>query len=116
MDLLFECFSRDEFYENFQKKADLRWDDESEQYLILIEAPGFSKDDIKIEADNTGLSIKGEIKDEYLKKAFNKTELNYVFRKNDLDIETVKAEFKNGILNIKVKKIKNKTLKIIEIL
>lgn len=92
-------------------------------YNIEMDVPGFSKQDISIEANNGYLTITAEKKEDGIDE-----EKNYVRRERmygkyqrsfyfgDLNEDEIKAEFKNGTLSIMVpKKEKLETKKSIEI-
>lgn len=92
-------------------------------YHIEMDIPGFSKKDISIEAKNGYLTITASKENEE-----NDEEKNYVRRERsygryersfylgDLDDENIEAEFKDGILKIKVpKKEATENKKFIEI-
>jgi HSP20 family molecular chaperone IbpA len=98
-----------------QEQGNVEWDKENEEYNITISVPGFNKEEIKITVDSKGLIITGEIKDEKIKTQLGERKISYVFSKYDLDPESVKAELINGILSIKLKKLKDKNSKVIEI-
>ena len=79
-----------------------------EEYAISIEVPGVAQKDIKLEiADNT-LTIRGEKKQEKEEKEKNyyRMERSYgAFQRvlslpGDADQDSIKATFKNGVLNI----------------
>ncbi len=83
-----------------------------DQLEISAELPGLSKDDVKISISDSILTIKGEKKSEAKKENENyfRTERRYgklerSFRlPTKVDNEKVKAEFKDGILNIMLPK------------
>ena len=94
-------------------------------YHIEMDVPGFDKSEIKIEAKNNYLTItaekNNEVNEDDEKKNYIHRERYYgkyqrSFYLEDLDQEKVSAEFKNGILKIKVpKKEENEDKKYIEI-
>lgn len=94
-------------------------------YHIDMDVPGFDKSEIKIEAKNNYLTItaekNNEVNEDDEKKNYIHRERYYgkyqrSFYLEDLDQEKVSAEFKNGILKIKVpKKEENEDKKYIEI-
>lgn len=91
--------------------------------IIEAELPGMKKDDIKISIENDILTIKGECKKEEKKKSHNyRTEERYhgVFQRSftlptSANPEKVKAEFKDGILEIVIAKREEARPKIIDI-
>ena len=84
-----------------------------ESYTIELSAPGFNKDDFKIELDNFNLSVSLE-KDNNLDDTnhYNKKEFNYSSFKRSFklakfsDIKKINASYVNGILSIQIAKTK----------
>ena len=84
-----------------------------ESYTIELSAPGFNKDDFKIELDNFNLSVSLD-KDEKLNDTinYNKREFNYSSFKRSFklakysDIKKIDAAYVNGILTIQIPKTK----------
>ena len=124
-------FFRDDFFDrkdrmNFNlMKTDIREDDKS--YLLEVDLPGYSKDDIKIDITDGYLTINAKVD-----KVDNDSSKNYVRRERftgevsrsfyvgeDIKEDEVKANFKNGILTLEVPKVsledKKKDKKYIEI-
>ena len=87
-----------------------KWDEDKDQMLIMIEAPGFKKDDIKIEANGDLIEIYGEISDEGLKEIFS-NKFSYNIKRDDLDTNKVKAKLEDGILKIIIPKKEEKKKK-----
>lgn len=112
---LFDSFFNDGYFNSYQKPAYMEWDEENNKGIISIEAPGFSKDDIKIESDSDGIIITGEVKDEAMKNRLRQASFSYVLRRNDIDPKKVNAKLENGILTIDVHKAKDKLSRVIEI-
>jgi HSP20 family molecular chaperone IbpA len=69
-------------------------------FIIKIETPGVEKEKIDITVENSLLKVKVENK---------KT---HSFNIKDLDINTIKANYNNGLLCIEVSKEKGKTKKV----
>jgi HSP20 family protein len=77
-------------------------------YLIKAEIPGVKKEDIKINVQDSVLTIQGERKSEKEEKdkKFHRIECSYgsfmrSFRvPDDADESAIKAEFKDGMLNV----------------
>ena len=124
-------FFRDDFFDrkdrmNFNlMKTDIREDENS--YLLEVDLPGYSKDDIKIDITDGYLTINAKVE-----KENNEDKKNYVRRERftgevsrsfyvgeNIKEEEVKASFKNGILTLEVPKLsledKKKDKKYIEI-
>lgn len=93
------------------------------QFLITAELPGMNKDDIDISLDNGRLSISGERKFEKEEegKKFHRVETQYgSFNRSfqlpdNIDEESIKATYENGLLNISLDKSEDKVKKKIEI-
>ena len=122
-------FFRDDFFDRKERlnlmKTDIREDDKS--YLLEVDLPGYSKDDIKIDITDGYLTINAKVE-----KEDNEDNKNYVRRERftgevsrsfyvgeDIKEDEVKASFKNGILTLEVPKLsledKKKDKKYIEI-
>lgn len=89
-------------------------------YILEIDVPGYSKDDIKIELENGYLTVtaeKVENKDEEDKKShyihkerfYGKCSRSY-YAGEDVKEEDIKAAFKNGILTIEFPKEKEEKI------
>ena len=93
------------------------------EYILSFALAGFSKDDVSVSLDNRTLTIKGEKKDpelpegaEYLHKGIAARKFTDIFTLPEF-VEVIGAEFKDGILDIKLEKQipedkKPKTIKI----
>jgi len=81
-------------------------------YVITAEIPGLSKDDVNIEVKENTLTISGEKKDitEEKDTKYHRVECQYgkfersFFLPTNVDAESIKANFKNGQLEISVSK------------
>ena len=88
--------------------------DRDHDLLIRAELPGIDKDDIEITVAGEYLTIeaKRESSEEEKKKTFYRSELSYgrmvrtIYLPAEINAEKVKAELKNGILEIKLPKIR----------
>jgi HSP20 family protein len=111
------------FTENFYPRIDIS--EEKENLNVTAEIPGVSKENIKITLQDNILTIEGEKKKETENsdKNFHRTERVYgSFKRSftlpsEVDSEKVDAKFENGILNIHLNKLeqKSKTGKTIEL-
>ena len=97
------------------------YDEDGIAYMEIAVA-GFSRDEIKIMVDNDTLTIKGEKKEVEAPKSRNYVKRDIAKRNFEksynlmFPVETVDAEFENGILKIKiVPHAQKKELKEIEI-
>ena len=84
-----------------------------ESYTIELSAPGFDKDDFKIELDNFNLSVSLDIdgkKNEsiqYIKREYNYSSFKRSFKLAKYsDIKKIDASYVNGILTIQIPKTK----------
>ncbi len=83
-----------------------------DKYKIKAEFPGIPKDDIEINVSDNVLTIKGEKKQEKEEKDANyyRTERVYgLFQRQlvlppDVDADKIKANYKNGVLEIEIPK------------
>ena len=124
-------FFRDDFFDRKDRmnynlmKTDIKEDDKS--YLLEVDLPGYSKDDIKIDITDGYLTINAKVE-----KEDNDENKNYVRRERftgevsrsfyvgeEIKEDEVKASFKNGILTLEIPKLsledKKKDKKYIEI-
>lgn len=83
---------------------------EKEELLFELSAPGFTKEDIKVEVENGVLTINGEHKAEqesndrsYFRREFTFGSFKRSFNLPDeYDMERISAKYENGILRIAV--------------
>jgi molecular chaperone IbpA len=80
------------------------------EYILSFALAGFSKDDVSVSLDNRTLTIKGEKQDaklpegaEYLHKGIAARKFTDIFTLPEF-VEVIEAEFKDGILDIKLEK------------
>jgi len=80
------------------------------EYILSFALAGFSKDDVSVSLDNRKLTIKGEKQDaelpegaEYLHKGIAARKFTDIFTLPEF-VEVVGAEFKDGILDIRLEK------------
>lgn len=93
------------------------------QFEISAELPGMKKEDININLDNSRLTISGErtFKEEEEGKTFHRVETSYgSFNRSlqlpdNVDENSIKASYKDGLLNITIAKSEDKVKKQIEI-
>lgn len=94
-------------------------------YHIEADIPGFKKEDIKVECEDGYVSISAEKNDEheenddkkYIKRERNYSKITRKFYVGDIETDKIKAEYKDGILNVTVpKEEKLSSKKSIEIL
>lgn len=117
---LFDDFFDDDFFRGKEKnlmRTDIRTNDN--EYILDIDLPGFDKDNIDLSLRNGNLIIKAKCEtnndaneDKYIRKERFYGECSRSFYVGeDIKEEDIKAEFKNGILKIRIPKIEeNKEL------
>lgn len=118
MDLIPRRFYLDDIFDDFissKREQNMKCDiyEKNGSYHIEMDIPGFSKEDIKLEAKDGYLTISAEKNNETNEEDNDK---NYIRRERvygkyersfylgDLDQDKIDAEFKNGILKITVPK------------
>lgn len=92
-------------------------------YLIKADIPGVKKEDVKVSVQDGMLAIRGERKHEKEEKdkTFHRIERSYgsfmrSFRlPDDADVSGISAEFKDGMLNVTVKKSSSVKSKAVEV-
>ena len=117
MDLIPRRFFLDDFFDDFGRnnmtnnlmKCDIYEKDNC--YVIEMDAPGFTKEDININVDNGYLTIsssKSEEKEDnsknYIRRERRYGSYERQFYIGDIDEANIKATFQNGILQINVPK------------
>lgn len=112
---IFDRFFDDQLNVDTNTNASYSYDDENKEHVITVLAPGFKKDDIEIEVDNSGLIISGEIKNDNTKNKIHRSKFNYVMRKKEIDPDSIQGSLEDGILEVKFKTDKERSSKIIKI-
>jgi HSP20 family protein len=92
-------------------------------YLVEVELPGLTKDDVKITMENNILTIKGEKKSEQEEKrgSYHRTERVYgsflrsFTLPSSVKSEKIEAHYKNGVLTITLPKVEEAKPKAIEV-
>jgi HSP20 family protein len=106
-------FFRGDVYDASSFTPRTRITEDKDNFYINLEMPGVPKENVKIEVENRMLSIKGE------KKAQSKTEeSNLIMNEivfgefcrtftlsNDIKIDSIGAEFKDGMLTVTLPKL-----------
>ena len=97
--------------------------EEEKEYQVHAELPGLTKDDIRISVKDNLLSISGEkkresqVKDEHFQRAeryFGTFQRSFRLPEQ-VDVDKIEAEFKDGVLNIVIPKLKEALAKQIEV-
>ena len=107
----------DDFFDDFNLapvvgKMDVIDDDD--KYVIEIELPGFTKEDIKISLNDNKLTVTAEteeIKEErkyvHRERFFNKTS-RIIWVNNDVTEKDILPKLENGVLTLEIKKPEEK--------
>lgn len=120
--LLEELWPREETERVFAPAVDLY---ETDQELVVkVELPGVKKENVEVSIRDNSLHIKGEKKEEKEEKTETYHRLERVYGKferilplpTDVKIDTAKAEFKDGVLEIRIQKAEGAKEKKVEIL
>lgn len=93
------------------------------QYVVDVELPGIEKKDIDLNIENNRLTISGERKFEKTEdgKQYHRVETSYGTFSRSLQLpenvnpDSIKASYKDGILNVSIDKSEEKLKKQIEI-
>jgi HSP20 family molecular chaperone IbpA len=91
------------FNDYSHEPATYHFDEDNKEHVITVQAPGFKKEDIDIEVDGRGISLKGEINDESIKGRIGEKKFQYFMKKSGIDSKGVEATLDNGILSIRFK-------------
>ena len=113
----------DRFFDSIEKSfwgtssdlASFRADcsDDGKNFIVEAELPGFKKEDISLDVDGDTLTIHAEHKDEkdssdssknYVKKERFYGSYERSFDVADIDVDSIKAEYNNGILKLTMPK------------
>ncbi len=115
----------DDLFNDLADDAKMRSDiyEKDNQIIIEMDAPGYRKEDIKVECNKGNITIKLEKEKsmEENKKYLHRERKEYgkierTFHIEDIDEENISASFKDGILVITINKIdENKDKKLIEV-
>ena len=112
----FDEFFRPAFFENTSDlKTNIKENDEG--YELDIEAPGYTKDQIKLSLENGYLTVTAskESKEEdkkhhYVRKEISESCSRSYYVGEDVTKENIKAKYENGILEISVPKSQPKQI------
>lgn len=92
-----------------------------EEYVIAVELPGVEKEDIEVNANENSVEIKVEKEDK--KEVKNDEKGFYSYKKSfagfyrrvplpkNADFEKINAEYKNGVLKLRIPKLENEARK-----
>ncbi len=126
MDLIPRGFGFSDFFDSFLtdgyyptkniNKCDIY--EKDNYYFLELEVPGLNKEDIKIESDEGYLIISASKKEEkedkdknYIRKERTFESIQRKFYVGNIDESKIKAEFKDGILNVSFPKEEKESTK-----
>lgn len=120
LDLIRTTSLLDDFFKpTYKSHMNTNITETDEEYKLLIEVPGFKKDEIKISLDEGKLVVEASRKKEeekkeknYLHKEIYEGTLRRVYNMGNVSIEKMKAKLDNGILEIIIPKEEKKYLEI----
>ena len=117
MNLIPRSFFFDDDFDNMfaisPKRTEMKCDvyEEGSNYHIVMDTPGYDKDDISIEVKDGYLNVKASKKQEeneetknYIRRERAYGEVQRSFALGDADIEKIDAKFTNGTLDITIPK------------
>ena len=115
--LLDDIFGDLDYVENKIMKTDIK--EHKDNYSIMIDLPGYNKDDIKISIDDGYLTINDKMsKDEEEKEKgrfirreryFGECSRSFYVGDN-VEVDDIKASFKNGALSLEIPKKEQKEI------
>ena len=98
-----------EFNSSGSFKTDIK--ETPEEYIVHAELPGVKKEDIKIDYNNNYLTISAtrnneseEKKDHYIRRERSYGSVSRAFYISNVNKDSIKAKFDNGVLNIELPK------------
>ena len=115
--LLDDIFGDLNYTENKIMKTDIK--EHKNNYSIMIDLPGYNKDDIKISVDDGYLTINATMsknEEEKEKGRFVRRERYFgecsrsFYVGDNIEVEDIKASFKNGTLNLEIPKKEEKQI------
>lgn len=89
-------------------KQDIKLKETDANIEVLISVPGLNKEQIDVEIDGNNIVVSSEQKTEFSRSTFYKS----ITLPSNVNTNDVKASCKDGILLIKVPKIKKETVKV----
>ena len=104
---------RDDFITpNFRSFTPVNVKETENEYVLDVVAPGFQKEDFKINLDNNTLTISAEKKEEaeskdekYIRKEYNHQSFKRSFTIDEtIDAENIAAKYVNGVLTLNLAK------------
>lgn len=115
----------EEFWKDSTTNVPVNIQETENSYVLFVVAPGLKKENFKINLEKNILSITYEAKNDevneekWLRKEYSLTQFKRSFSLNEkMDSSSIKAEYRDGILNVTImkKEIQQSTTHEIEIL
>jgi HSP20 family protein len=115
------AFDGGRFFANWTPPVDIQ--ETEKEYIVKADLPDVKKEDVKVEIDEDMLTVEGERKQEKEEKdnRFHRTERTYgrfvrrFVLPTHVDGTAIKAEFKDGVLNVHLPKTEAARPKAIEV-
>lgn len=110
---MFNDFFNDDMLSEFNSSGSFKTDikENPEGYVVHAELPGVNKEDINIDYNNNYLTISAiknnefeEKKDNYIRRERSYGSVSRGFYINNIDKNSIKAKFDNGVLSIELPK------------
>ena len=110
---MFNDFFNDDMLSKFNSNGSFKTDikETPEEYIVHAELPGVKKEDIKVDYNNNYLTISAtrnneseEKKDNYIRRERSYGSVSRGFYITNVDKNSIKAKFDNGVLNIELPK------------
>jgi len=122
-DIMDEFFSKTSDYRNGNFVPSVDISETDKEFEISAQLPGMKKDDIIVDLENGRLTLSGERKFEKEEEGKNYHRVETQFGKfsrsfylpDSIDEDSIKATYKDGVLNITIAKNKEKVRKQIKI-
>jgi len=112
-DNLFETIFKSHFLS--ESDGHISYDEESKEYTVKIKAAGWAKDEINLEVDQDKMLVSTELAESDERKTYGVNSFKYLIKVRNIDQKSIDASLENGILTIKFKNEKSKSLKKIAI-
>ena len=114
-------FEHERFFGNWTPPVDIQ--ETEKEYVVKADLPDVRKEDVKVEIDDDVLTVEGERRQEKEEKTkrFHRTERAYgkfvrrFAMPTHVDGTAVKAEFKDGVLNVHLPKTEAAKQRAIEV-
>ena len=110
---MFNDFFNDDMLSKFNSSGSFKTDikETPKEYIVHAELPGVKKEDIKVDYNNNYLTISAtrnneseEKKDNYIRRERSYGSVSRGFYISNVNKDSIKAKFDNGVLNIELPK------------